>query len=58
MRKITFVLKDDALCDTIDQVAMETGFTFEEVVIRALELWKLEFDLDETELQDEVFVAE
>ncbi len=59
MREITFVLDDDALCNAIDQVAMETGSTFEEVVIRALELWKFEFELDEMELQkEEVVVAE
>ena len=59
MRKIKIVLEDDDLCAAIEEVAEETGSTFGEVVVRALELWKFEFDLDEIELgQAEVVSAE
>ena len=52
MKELTLVIEDDKLRATIESVANETGSTFEEVVVQALELWKREFDLDEIDLSE------
>ncbi len=52
MREIRVVVEDEGLCSAIERVAEETGFTFEEVAVRALELWKREDDLDEIDLAE------
>ena len=48
MKELTLVIEDDTLPAAIEAVAEETSSTFEEVIVQALELWKREFDLDET----------
>ncbi len=52
MVEIRVVVEDNELCAAIEKVAEETGFTFEQVAIRALELWKHEDDLDEIDLAE------
>ena len=52
MKELTLVIEDDKLRAAIESVANETGSTFEEVVVQALELWKREFDLDEIDLSE------
>ena len=52
MVEIRVVVEDNELCAAIEKVVEETGFTFEQVAIRALELWKHEDDLDEIDLAE------
>jgi hypothetical protein len=36
MQKVTLLLGDDALCETIEEEVKSTGWTEEEVIMRAL----------------------
>jgi hypothetical protein len=49
MQKVTLLLGDDALCETIEEEVKSTGWTEEEVIMRALYFWQSEKELDAEE---------
>ena len=52
MRKLTITIEDEALFQAIDEEAEFTGCTEEDIVIRALQFWKVETELDEEEIRE------
>ena len=59
MRKITFVLDDDALLGRLESDAAESGRTVEEGAIEALQMWKQDMEsLAEHEIEMAKYEAE
>ncbi len=52
MKKVTLLLDDDSLCKTIDEEVKSTGWTEEEVILRALYFWQSEKELDAEEQRE------
>ena len=52
MKKITIVLEDESLCELINEEVKSTGWTQEEVILRALYFWQSEKELDEEEMRE------
>ena len=52
MKKITILLEDESLCELIDEEVESTGWTQEEVILRALHFWQSEKELDEEEIRE------
>ena len=52
MKKITILLEDGSLCELIDEEVESTGWTQEEVILRALHFWQSEKELDEEEIRE------
>ena len=52
MKKITLLLEDESLCELIDEEVESTGWTQEEVILRALYFWQSEKELDEEEMRE------
>ena len=52
MKKLTLILEDDALFAAIECEAMSAGLSIEEVAINALELWRMDSELDTEERQE------
>jgi hypothetical protein len=52
MIKLTLVLEDETLCEAIEEEAKSIGCTAEDVVLRALQFWKIEAELDEEERRE------
>ena len=52
MRKLTITIEDEALFQAIEEEAEFTGCTAEDIVIRALQFWKVETELDEEEIRE------
>ena len=52
MKKIAVVLEDESLCELIEEEAESTGWTEEEVILRALFFWQSEKELDEEEKRE------
>ena len=52
MKKITLLLEDEALCELIEEEARSTGWTDEEVIMRALYFWQSEKELDAEEQRE------
>ena len=51
MKKLTLILEDDALFEAIECEAVRTGLSIEEVAINALDLWRMDSELDAEERQ-------
>ena len=51
MQKLTITIEDEALFKAMEDEAEFTGCTVEEIVIRALQFWKVETELDAEEQQ-------
>ena len=49
MKKITLLLEDESLCELIDDEAESTGWTQDEVILRALYFWQSEKEVDAEE---------
>ena len=49
MKKITILLEDESLCELIDEEAESTGWTQDEVILRALYFWQSEKEVDAEE---------
>ena len=49
MKKLTITVEDETLYRAIEEEAEFTGCTVEDIVIRALNFWKVETELDEEE---------
>ena len=52
MKELQIVLDDDALYQTIETEAEATGHTIQEVVIQALQQWRVDSELDMEERAD------
>ena len=52
MKKITLLIEDEDLCNLIDEESESTGWSEEEVVLRALFFWRSEKELDEEEKRE------
>ena len=52
MKTLTITVEDESLYQAMEEEAEFTGCTVEEIVIRALNLWKVETELDEEERQE------
>lgn len=52
MKTLTIMVEDESLYQAMQEEAEFTGCTVEEIVIRALNLWKVETELDEEERQE------
>ena len=51
-KKVTLLLEDAELCETIDEEVNSTGWTQEEVIMRALYFWQSEKTLDAEEQRE------
>ena len=51
MQKLTITIEEEALFEAMKEEAEFTGCTAEDIVIRALQFWKVETELDEEEQQ-------
>ena len=49
MKKLTITVEDESLYRAMEEEAEFTGCTVEDIVIRALNFWKVETELDEEE---------
>lgn len=52
MQKLTITIDDEALFKAMQDEAEFTGCSVEDIVIRALQFWKVETELDEEELRE------
>ena len=52
MKKLTITVEDESLYKAMEEEAEFTGCTVEEIVIRALNFWKVETELDEEERRE------
>ena len=52
MKKITLLLEDASLCELIDEEIESTGWSEEEVILRALYFWQSEKEMDEEEIRE------
>ena len=49
MKKLTIIINDDALYSALEDEAASSNRTVEEVAIDAIELWKMDSELDAEE---------
>ena len=52
MQRLTITIEDEALFEAMKEEADFTGCTVEDIVIRALQFWKVETELDEEERRE------
>ncbi len=52
MRKLTITVEDESLFIAMEEEAEFTGCTVEDIVIRALQFWKVETELDAEEQRE------
>ena len=52
MQRLTITIEDEALLKAMKEEAEFTGCTIEDIVIRALQFWKVETELDEEERRE------
>lgn len=52
MQRLTITIEDEALFEAMKEEAEFTGCTVEDIVIRALQFWKVETELDEEERRE------
>ena len=52
MQKLTITIEDETLFEAMKEEAEFTGCTVEDIVIRALQFWKVETELDEEERRE------
>ena len=52
MQRLTITIEDEALFEAMKEEAEFTGCTVEDIVIRALQFWKVETELDEEEIRE------
>lgn len=52
MKKLTITVEDETLYKAMEEEAEFTGCTVEDIVIRALNFWKVETELDEEERRE------
>lgn len=52
MKKLTLIIEDDTLFAAIECEAISTGQSVEEVAINAIELWRMDSELDAEERKE------
>lgn len=52
MQRLTITIEDETLFEAMKEEAEFTGCTVEDIVIRALQFWKVETELDEEERRE------